>query len=145
VVDADAAGQADVQVLPVFEPGDEGEAGVDGAALGGVLGERVAEFGIVIIAVQKTPSCPPQLAGRRVRADRPPHEQTVLGDGVDAEQVAVGQDPAGCPGLQVGRLRLRRVRQRTRLRGDSPCRKDQASNRPDSDLADTGPAGSFFA
>ena len=47
-VDVGAAGQGDVGVLAVLGAGDHRQAGMHGAALGGVVGDRVAEFGIFI-------------------------------------------------------------------------------------------------
>ena len=98
-VDVGAAGQGDVGVRAVFGAGDHGQAGVDGAALGGVVGDRVAEFGIFIAGEQEVAVGPAALAGARVGVQRAAHDQAAGGDGVDAEQVAVGQRAAGLPRL----------------------------------------------
>ena len=96
-----AAGEGDVRVLAVLTAGDHGQAGVDGAALGDVGGDRVAEFGVREVGVQELsvrPAAPPGLpVGVQGAAD----EQALGGDGVDAEQVPVGQRPAGLPGLDA--------------------------------------------
>ena len=70
-----------------------------GAALGGVVGDRVAEFGIFVAGEQEVSVGPAPLTGGRVGVQGPPHDQAVWGDGLDAEQVAVGQHPAGLPCL----------------------------------------------
>ena len=96
-----AAGQRDVGVLAVLGAGDHRQAGVHGAALGGVVGDRVAELGILVAGVQEVPVGPAALPGLRVGVQRAADEQPVRGDGVDAEQVAVGQGPAGLAGLDA--------------------------------------------
>ena len=68
-----------------------------GAALGGVVGDRVAEFGKFVVRVQEVAVGPAALAGARVGVQRPAHDQAVGGDGLDAEQVAVGQGAARLP------------------------------------------------
>ena len=70
---------------------------MDGAALGGVVGDRVAEFGKFIVGEQEVAVGPAALAGARVGVQRPAHDQPFWGDGLDAEQVAVGQGPARLP------------------------------------------------
>jgi hypothetical protein len=65
-----------------------------GAALGRVVGDRVAEFGIVVADIEERPGSPAALPGARVGVQSAADEQAVRGDGVDAEQVAVGQGPA---------------------------------------------------
>ena len=94
-VDVGAAGQGDVGVLAVLGAGDHRQAGVHGAALGGVVGDRVAEFGIFIAGEQEVAVGPAPLPGARVGVQRPADDQAVFGDRLDAEQVAVGQRPAG--------------------------------------------------
>jgi hypothetical protein len=86
-------------VRAVLGAGDHGQAGVDGAALGGVVGDRVAEFRIFVAGEQEVPVGPAPLPGGRVGVQGPAHDQAVWGDGFDAEQVAVGQRPAGLPRL----------------------------------------------
>src|SRR5580658_8344944 len=61
-----AAGQRDVGVLAVLGPGDHRQAGVHGAALGHVVGDRVAEFGIAVMLVHEGAVGPPALPGGRV-------------------------------------------------------------------------------
>src|SRR6185437_15524988 len=85
-----AAGQGDVGVLAVFGAGDDGQAGVDGAALGGVVGDGVTELGVVVVRVEEGLAGPAALSGLGVGVQGAADEQAVLGDGVDAEQVAVG-------------------------------------------------------
>ena len=90
-----AAGQGDVGVLAVLGAGDHRQAGVHGAALRGVVGDRVAQFGSFVAGVQEVPVGPAALPGFRVRIQRPADDQAAGGDGFDAQQVAVGQGPAG--------------------------------------------------
>ena len=78
-VDVGAAGQGDVGVLAVLGAGDHRQAGVHGAALGGVVGDRVAEFGIFIAGEQEVAVGPAPLAGARVGVQRPAHDQAVCG------------------------------------------------------------------
>ena len=65
-----------------------------GPALGGVVGDRVAELGISVLGVQEVAVGPAALAGARVGVEGPADEQAVPGDGLDAEKVAVGQGAA---------------------------------------------------
>ncbi len=97
-----AAGEGDVRVLAVLAAGEHGQAGPDGAALGDMGGDRVAELGVLVVRVQELsvrPAAPPALP---VGAERAADEEALGGDGVDAEQVAVGQGPPGLPGLDAG-------------------------------------------
>src|SRR5207248_3892987 len=48
-VDLGAAAQRDVGVLAVLGAGDDGQAGMYGAALGGVVGDRISQFGIFAV------------------------------------------------------------------------------------------------
>ena len=89
-VDVGAAGQRDVGVLAVLGPGDHGQAGVHGAALGGVVGDRISQFGIFVGVEHEVSVGPAALPGGRVGVQGPADEQAVGGDGLDAEQVAVG-------------------------------------------------------
>jgi hypothetical protein len=73
---ASAAGQGDVGVLAVLGAGDHREAGVHGAALRDVIGDRVAEFAIAVIGVQEVPVRPPALPGSRVGVQGAADEQT---------------------------------------------------------------------
>src|SRR5690349_22341483 len=77
-----AAGQCDVGVLAVFGAGDDGQAGGDGAALGGVIGDRVAQFGVVVTGEQEALAGPAALPGNRVWVEGAADEQAVFGDGV---------------------------------------------------------------
>ena len=86
-----AAGQGDVGVLAVLGAGDHREAGVDGAALRDVIGDRVAEFAIAVIGVQEVPVRPAALARSRVGVQGAADEHAVRGDRLDAQQVSVGQ------------------------------------------------------
>jgi hypothetical protein len=88
-------------VLAVLGAGDDGQAGVYGAALGGVVGDRVSQFGIFVVVEHEVPVGPAALPGGRVGVQRPADEQAVFGDGLDAEQVAVGQRPARLAGLDA--------------------------------------------
>ena len=90
-----AAGQGDVGVLAVLGPGDHRQAGVHRAALGDMIGDRVPQFGIAEILVQESAVGPPPRPGSRVGVQGAPHDQPVCGDGLDAQQVAVGQRPPG--------------------------------------------------
>ena len=78
-------------MLAVLGAGDDREAGVHGAALRDVIGDRVAEFAIAVIGVQEVPVRPAALARSRVGVQGAAHEQAVRGDRLDAQQVAVGQ------------------------------------------------------
>ena len=100
-VDVGAAGQRDVGVLPVLGPGDHGQAGVHGPALGGVVGDRVTQLGFAIVCVHEGAVGPAPLPRARVGVQRPARDQAATGDGLDAEQVAVGQRPAGLAGLDA--------------------------------------------
>ena len=100
-VDVGAAAQRDVGVLAVLGAGDHGQAGVHGAALGGVVGDRISQFGIVVVLEHKVSVGPAALPGARVGVQGAADEQAVPGDGLDAEQVAVGQGAAGFPGLDA--------------------------------------------
>ena len=94
-----AAGQRDVGVLAVLGPGDHRQAGVHGAALGDMIGDRVPQFGVAEKLVQESAVGPPAAPGGRVGVQGPAHDQPVGGDGLDAQQVPVGQRPAGLAGL----------------------------------------------
>ena len=97
-----AAGQGDVGVLAVLGPGDHRQAGVHGAALGGVVGDRVAELGVAV--VRRTGTARPVQRRCPVRGSASRARRTIRpcsGDGVDAEQVAVGQRAAGLACLDV--------------------------------------------
>ena len=74
-----AAGQGDVGVLAVLGSGDHRQAGVDGAALGGVVGDRVAEFGVTVIGVPEGPAGPAALSGPRVGVQGAADDQPACG------------------------------------------------------------------
>jgi hypothetical protein len=80
-------------VRAVLGPGDQGQPGGHGAALRDVVGDRVAQLGIPVKVEQEVSVGPAALPGGRVGV------QPAAGDGVDAEQVAVRQGPAGLPRL----------------------------------------------
>ena len=91
-----AAGQGDVGVLAVLGAGDHRQAGVHGAALGGVVGDRIAEFGDTVAGVPGKARavhrrCPVRGSASTARRTISPP----AGDGLDAEQVAVGERAAG--------------------------------------------------
>ena len=88
-------------MLAVLGPGDHGQAGVHGAALGGVVGDRISQFGIFVVLEHEVSVGPAALPGYRVGVQGAADEQAAPGDGLDAEQVAVGQGPAGLAGLDV--------------------------------------------
>ena len=95
-VGGSAAGQGDQGVRAVLGPGDHGQPGGHGAALGDVVGDRVAQLGILIKIEQEVSVGPAALPGGRVSVQRAAHDQPPAGDGVDAAQVAVsGQGVAG--------------------------------------------------
>jgi len=64
-----------------------------------VIGDRVAEFGILVAGEQELAVGPASPPGCRVGVQRPADQQPVAGNGLDAEQVAVGQHPARLPRL----------------------------------------------
>ena len=98
-VGSGAAGQGDVGVLAVLGAADHGQAGGHGAALGDVVGDRVAQLGVPVAGVGEELAGPAALAGGRVGVQGAADEQAVAGDRLDAEQVAVGQRAAGLPRL----------------------------------------------
>ena len=81
-------------MLAVLGAGDDGQAGVDGAALGGVIGDRVTEFGVLVRGVQERALRPAALPGVRVGVQGAADQQAIWGDGLDAEEIAVGQGAA---------------------------------------------------
>jgi hypothetical protein len=60
-----------------------------------VAGDRIAQFGILMKVEQDVSVGPSALPGPRVGVEGPADDQAVRGDGLDAEQVAVGQGAAG--------------------------------------------------
>ena len=86
-------------MLAVLGAADHGQAGGHGAALRDVVGDRVAQLGVLVAGVQETAVGPAALAGGRVGVQGAADEQAVAGDRLDAEQVAVGQRAAGLPRL----------------------------------------------
>ena len=101
VVGVGAAGQRDVGVLAVLGPGDHRQAGVHGPAHGDVIGDRVPEFRIAEMWIQESAVGPPPLPGGRVGVQGAAHDQPARGDGLDPQQVPVGQRPAGFPRLDL--------------------------------------------
>ena len=90
-----AAGQRDVSVLAVLGPGDHRQAGVHRAAHGDMIGDRIPQFGIAEMLVQESAVGPPAAPGGRVGVQGAAHDQARAGDGLDAQQVPVGQRAAG--------------------------------------------------
>ena len=109
-VGVSAAGQGDVGVLAVLGAGDHRQAGVHGAALRGMVSDRIAQLSSFVACEQEVPVGPAAPSGFRVRIERPANEQPIVGDVVDAQQVAVGQGPAGFPGLHPWSLRVHTIR-----------------------------------
>jgi len=64
-----------------------------------VVGDGVAEFSVVVPGVGESAAGPPALPGLGVGVQGAADEQAVFGDGVDAEQVAVGESAAGFAGF----------------------------------------------
>jgi hypothetical protein len=96
-----AAGEADVSVLAVFAAGEHGQAGADGAALCDVPGDGVAEFGVFVVGEQELSVGPAAPPGFPVGVEGAADEEAPAGDGVDAEQVTVGEHPSGFSGFGV--------------------------------------------
>jgi hypothetical protein len=86
-------------MLAVLGAGDHRQPGVHGAALGDMVGDRVAQLGIPVPGVEELLAGPPPLSGGRVGVQRPADGQPGRRDCLDADQVAVGQRPAGPPRL----------------------------------------------
>jgi hypothetical protein len=59
-------------------------------ALSHMIGDRVPELGITEMLVQESAVGPPSLPGLQVGVQGPAHGQPAWGDGLNAEQVAVG-------------------------------------------------------
>ncbi len=94
-VDIGAAGHRGVQPLPVFGTGDQCDAGVHGGALGGVPGDRVCQVGRLVAGIAEGPVSEPALAGRRVSVEHTVDHDAAAADGLDPQDVPVGQCPAG--------------------------------------------------
>ena len=97
-------------MLAVLGPGDHRQARMHGAALGGVVGDRVAEFGISVVGVQEVAVGPAALAGTRAGVEGPADEQAAGGDGLDAEQVALARVRPGSPASVAWSLRVQMIR-----------------------------------
>ena len=95
-----AAGQRDIGVLAVLGPGDHRQAGVHRAALGDMIGDRIPQFGVAEMLVQESAVGPPAAPGGRVGVQGAAHDQARAGDGLDAQQVPVGQRAAGFSGFE---------------------------------------------
>ena len=100
-VDIGAAGHRRVQPLPVLAAGDQRDAGVHGGALGGVPGDRVGEIGCLVAVITEGLSGEPALAGGRVGVEQAADHDAAAGDGLDPQDVAVGQGPAGLARFEV--------------------------------------------
>ena len=96
-----AAGHGGVQPLPVFGAGDQRDAGVHGGALGGVPGDRVGEVGGLVAVIAEGPGGEPALPGRWVGVEQAADHDAAAGDGLDPQDVAVGQGPARLARLEV--------------------------------------------
>jgi hypothetical protein len=88
-------------MLAVLGPGDHGQAGVHSPALGGVVGDCVTQLGIAAVCVHEGAVGPAPVPRAGVGVQYPAHDQAAAGDGLDAEQVPVGQRPAGLAGLDA--------------------------------------------
>ena len=100
-VDIGAAGQCGVEPLPVFGAGDQGDAGVHGGALGGVPGYRVGEVRCLVAVVAEGTVCELALSGGRIGVEHPADHDAAAGNGLDPQDVAVGQGPAGLARLEA--------------------------------------------
>ena len=96
-----ASGHGQVEPLPVFAAGDQRDAGVDGGTLGGVPGDRVGEIGCLVAVVAEGAVGEPALAGGRVGVEHSAGHDAAAGDGLDPQDVPVGQGPAGLACLEV--------------------------------------------
>jgi hypothetical protein len=109
-----AAGQRDIGMLAVLGAGDHRQAGMHGAALGRVVGDRVAQLGILVAGVAEGPAGPAALpglrSGSRARRTRSPSRVTAsmrsrspglsgAGQNLSRPSVTAGQpQPPSCPG-----------------------------------------------
>jgi hypothetical protein len=84
-------------MLAVFGAGDHGQPGGHGAALRGVVGDRVAQLGLGEILIQECAVGPPAMAGGRFGVQCAADDQPRRSDLVDTKQVAVGERPAQLP------------------------------------------------
>ena len=66
-----------------------------------MVGDRISQFGIFVVFEHEVSVGPAALPGGRVGVQGAADEQPVWGDGLDAEQVAVGQRPAGLARLDA--------------------------------------------
>ena len=96
-----AAGHRRVQPLPVLVTGDQRDSGVHGAALGGVPGDRIGQVRGLVAGVAERPAGEPPLSGRRVGLEQAADHQAAAGDGLDPQDVPVGQGPARLARLEA--------------------------------------------
>ena len=89
-----AAGHRRVQPLPVLGAGDQRDPGVHGGALGGVPGDRVGQVSGLVAGVAERPVGEPPLPGGPVRVEEAADHDAAAGDGLDPQDVPVGQGPA---------------------------------------------------
>ena len=89
-----AAGHRRVQPLPVLVPGDDRDPGVHGGALGGMPGDRVGQVTGPVAGIAERLRGEPPLPGRRVRLEQAADHDAAAGDGLDPQDVPVGQAPA---------------------------------------------------
>ena len=89
-----AAGHRRVEPLPVLVPGDDRDPGVHGGALGGMPGDRVGQVAGPVAGVAERLRGKPPLPGRRVRLEQAADHDATAGDGLDSQDVPVGQAPS---------------------------------------------------
>jgi len=87
-------------VLAVLGAGDHRQPGVHGTALRGVIGDGVPPARRLRSSRTGTGGRSSGAARGRVGVQRPADDQPVSGDGLDAQQVAVGQGAAGFAGFE---------------------------------------------
>jgi hypothetical protein len=91
-----------ISMQGAVEVGDvAGCPGLDGGALGGVPGDGVGQVGGAVAVVTECLAGELPLAGGAVRAEQAADDEAGGGDGLDPQDVAVGQGPAGLVGFGV--------------------------------------------
>jgi hypothetical protein len=96
-----AAGHGRVQPLPVLGAGDQHDPGVHGGALGGVPRDRVGQVSRLVAVVPERLRGEAPLASRPVGVELAADHDAARGDGLDPQDVSVGQGPAGFAGLKA--------------------------------------------
>ena len=89
-----AAGHRRVQPLPVLSTSDQRDPGMHGGALGGVPGDRVGQVGRLVAGIAERPAGEPPLPGRPVRVKAAADHDAARGDGLDPQDVPIGQGSA---------------------------------------------------